>query len=503
MNKSKNLLVGFVFVNLALFAIADRPAQAVELLINGDMESAVGPRDWMVQQTVTGLPGAGVSASEQISFANEPAPVAGELGIFLRPYAGDQGTYAGQNLPINYILEQTRPVSSLAVGNTFTFTGHSYFGGDADPETDDGFSGGVVNLDAASPSGPVPSPTDMTYELTFLNSSGAAIGTPATLELMADGQMNDGMWRMHSLESVAPTGTTQVRVRVAATNMVANVGFQDAFLDNFSLRRSGSPTAELLLNPGLNVPGEPNGWTITEEPAGTDTISFRDFANHTEGGEQGMWLRAFETQTPDGVGIMAQTVPGAAGGDYTFSAWSRWEANYGGGLPGTPTETFLKMEFLNASSAVIGTPLELDLLAAGQVADNEWRQFTLEAPAGGAPAGTQFVRVSAGATGMFFNTDPGQSAFFDDFSLDGPGVVGLAGDYNSDGIVDAADYVVWRKNPAGFGGDPAGYNTWRTNFGRTAGAGSGLGAGAVPEPASCLMAVLALCVGLGIRRRWL
>jgi hypothetical protein len=163
----------------------------------------------------------------------------------------------------------------------------------------------------------------------------------------------------------------------------------------------------------------------------------------------------------------------------------------------------MKMEVLDAASAVIGTPLELDLLAAGQVPDNEWREFTLSTPAGGAPAGTQSVRISAGATGMFFNTDPGQSAFFDDFSLDGPGAVGLPGDYNSDGAVDAADYVVWRKNPAGFGGDPAGYNTWRTNFGRTAGAGSALGAGAVPEPASCLMAVLALCCGLGIRRQWL
>ena len=52
---------------------------------------------------------------------------------------------------------------------------------------------------------------------------------------------------------------------------------------------------------------------------------------------------------------------------------------------------------------------------------------------------------------------------------------GGGGDYNGDGSVNAADYVVWRKNPAGFGGDPAGYNTWRTNFGSSAGGGpSGL-----------------------------
>ena len=39
----------------------------------------------------------------------------------------------------------------------------------------------------------------------------------------------------------------------------------------------------------------------------------------------------------------------------------------------------------------------------------------------------------------------------------------LPGDFNHDGTVDAADYVVWRKTD----GTPAGYNTWRTHFGQT------------------------------------
>ena len=40
----------------------------------------------------------------------------------------------------------------------------------------------------------------------------------------------------------------------------------------------------------------------------------------------------------------------------------------------------------------------------------------------------------------------------------------LPGDFNNDGTVDAADYVVWRKSD----GTPAGYNAWRTHFGQTA-----------------------------------
>jgi hypothetical protein len=75
----------------------------------------------------------------------------------------------------------------------------------------------------------------------------------------------------------------------------------------------------------------------------------------------------------------------------------------------------------------------------------------------------------------------------------------LAGDYNGDGKVDAADYVAWRKNPTAFGGNPTGYNTWRDNFGESLGAGSAA-RGAVPEPAPGLLLLIALVGGL-LRRR--
>jgi hypothetical protein len=44
----------------------------------------------------------------------------------------------------------------------------------------------------------------------------------------------------------------------------------------------------------------------------------------------------------------------------------------------------------------------------------------------------------------------------------------LPGDFNQDGSVDTADYVVWRK----LGGSQGSYDTWRANFGSTAAAGS-------------------------------
>jgi len=77
----------------------------------------------------------------------------------------------------------------------------------------------------------------------------------------------------------------------------------------------------------------------------------------------------------------------------------------------------------------------------------------------------------------------------------------LPGDHNRDGIVDAADYVVWRKT----GGTQAGYDLWRANFGQPAGAGMGAtgdlpAQAAVPEPASSVLVII-VAAGWCLRRR--
>jgi hypothetical protein len=78
----------------------------------------------------------------------------------------------------------------------------------------------------------------------------------------------------------------------------------------------------------------------------------------------------------------------------------------------------------------------------------------------------------------------------------------LLGDFDSNGVVDAADYVVWRKN----GGTQTEYNTWRANFGQTADSGSGSESGqsqstAVPEPASAMLLFVTLAKLASQRRR--
>ncbi len=86
----------------------------------------------------------------------------------------------------------------------------------------------------------------------------------------------------------------------------------------------------------------------------------------------------------------------------------------------------------------------------------------------------------------------------------------IPGDYNNNGTVDAADYVLWRKggplanevdNPGTV--DGADYTEWRARFGDPS-SGSGAGATAntpVPEPASLVLLMWAVAGWCLWRRR--
>jgi hypothetical protein len=87
--------------------------------------------------------------------------------------------------------------------------------------------------------------------------------------------------------------------------------------------------------------------------------------------------------------------------------------------------------------------------------------------------------------------------------------VELAGDYNGDNVVDAADYTVWGNSlgdaflineTASLGiVDQADYDAWKANFGAILG-GSGAGA-PVPEPGTIMLLVVASMIFLSAYRR--
>ncbi|HEX3602290.1 MAG TPA: autotransporter-associated beta strand repeat-containing protein [Lacipirellulaceae bacterium] len=121
------------------------------------------------------------------------------------------------------------------------------------------------------------------------------------------------------------------------------------------------------------------------------------------------------------------------------------------------------------------------------------------------------VSVAPGTWGGLTSTATHKSAL-----IAGTGVLfvgtGILGDFNNSGVVDAADYIVWRNNlgtsntlaNSGGLGTPVGqaqYNLWRSHFGATAGSGSGmLDAVAVPEP-TALVQIAMVVAALLFRRR--
>jgi hypothetical protein len=118
----------------------------------------------------------------------------------------------------------------------------------------------------------------------------------------------------------------------------------------------------------------------------------------------------------------------------------------------------------------------------------------------------------AGFSGL---NDMGQVAFAYSLANGQSGVAvwtpPLWGDYNDDGIVDTADYIVWRQNKDttdplpndAIGGmiGAAHFNQWQAHFGETAGEGElEVGVIAAPEPGGVVLWIVAAAVE-GLRRR--
>ncbi len=92
-------------------------------------------------------------------------------------------------------------------------------------------------------------------------------------------------------------------------------------------------------------------------------------------------------------------------------------------------------------------------------------------------------------------------------------VAGLPGDYNNDGVVDAADYTVWRDSLGESGSglaadgdgngavDNADYTLWLDNYGTASASGGLAEITSVPEPGSALLLLLAAAKPIAARRR--
>jgi hypothetical protein len=134
-----------------------------------------------------------------------------------------------------------------------------------------------------------------------------------------------------------------------------------------------------------------------------------------------------------------------------------------------------------------------NLATANQLVETFFTGSTTVAPGGQLALGNLFTTGQMeDVTGRYSSPDNLLNLFKVEFVT----AVGVTGDYNNNGAVDAADYVVWRENLNTNNTLPndstpgtvsqADYDAWRANFGRTGGGGAALSAAVqspVPEPA--------------------
>ena len=182
--------------------------------------------------------------------------------------------------------------------------------------------------------------------------------------------------------------------------------------------------------------------------------------------------------------------------------------------PGVYT-AYYRVRGFNGSSDSFFAPDGFDIdpdnaITTNQTGEFFWkkdtRTFTISASHVGMPLefrlGMREANAEIDALVLHLNSAMSGAALDDLFTI-------LPGDYNGDGVVDAADYTVWRNamgtnNLAADGNndgviDLDDYNIWKTNFGQSLVGSGGLADTMVPEPSSlalvgCVIAFSRLCV---------
>jgi hypothetical protein len=226
------------------------------------------------------------------------------------------------------------------------------------------------------------------------------------------------------------------------------------------------------------------------------TGSGRVVADEVNIGPMGELLGDGFIEVDDGVTNSGKVKPGASPGTLTITG------------PYTQTETGqLEIEFAGAGDGQHDVlAVEGDVEIEGSVtlqfidgfAPQQGQQFEIFAVGGTADLSDATFEVRNLAPGFMFDITPSAGGIMMTALNDGVFVPDtILGDFNGDGVVDAADYVVWRKS----GASPEGYDEWRANFGSIAGAAASLMDASVPEPQGMTLFAISLCAISALRER--
>jgi hypothetical protein len=199
----------------------------------------------------------------------------------------------------------------------------------------------------------------------------------------------------------------------------------------------------------------------------------------------------------------------------TYTAWTYnnpWVTDYMVFDSAAATNHSLPQLFSGAITPMSDLPGYSSATAAFNTAETKGFANQIVDSPGGRYFGTVKTRrtFSAPETLVFIIPDNGLSDNGGGVSIVISPASMIPGDYSQNNILDAADYVTWRKggllhNEAVTIGSttPEDYTYWRNRFGNISPAGAGTGSllsGAVPEPGTAVLLIIALwTVGLPCR----
>ncbi len=387
---------------------------------------------------------------------------------------------------------------------------------------------------------------DTTYDI----STTMTAGTTLTVTTLADGGVNSGIGSSSSAATnlIVSGGTLKYVGPAASTDRLFAIGMQGATLD-----ASGSGPL-LWTNPGAlaTAASAAQDRTLTLTGTNTDHNTLAPLVSDDTDGSvvsltkagTGTWVLAGDNTYSGTTGVEAGTllVEGThtGTGQWTVAAGATLGGNgsIGGDVavdgtlaPGTSVgaldiagqitlgaESTLAIEIGGTAfgqfdrltvggAAQLGGTLQVDLvdLGGGEFVPTLGDQFAILSVIGGAGGTFDQFDLPTLAPGLAWQLAPGDVTVFLNV------VALLAGDYNDDGIVDAADYTVWRDTLGsttdlradGNGNDEideADYAVWKANYGQTSGSGALTLVGSVPEPSSLALACWAL-LGVAAARR--
>jgi hypothetical protein len=264
---------------------------------------------------------------------------------------------------------------------------------------------------------------------------------------------------------LVPSGGTELRQgrKLLVDNVV--IDYNATLLPNNLVRNPDVDT------PTLGTASTPSFWNRSANAIWTDDVALSPThslqLNDNSATRTDEW-RSFATAIPDGA-------------DRTLQLRWFWNQDI---EPGSEFLARLRLSNDQATGSDLTNPaIEMSFPISGT--SDGFQMFETSLPIADAIRSFDLTFISGGVLGAM------GSLFVDDISaalvIASPS---LSGDFNGDGVVDASDYVVWRKG-MGTLYTQNDYHVWRANFGRT-GAGALSSQAEIPEPSSILLLLVAL-----------